>query len=42
MDRLCRNCKEYEYYDENFGFCWRYKNQAKHDDSCKTIKVMVE
>ena len=43
MEKLCRQCRDnWIRYDDNFGYCTHYKCQAKHDDSCKTIKVMVE
>ena len=41
MDRFCRKCKSYIAHDENFGYCIRYKCQARQDDTCKIILEMV-
>lgn len=38
---FCRRCKSYQAHDEFFGYCWKFKCQARHDDSCKTIKEMI-
>ena len=43
MELLCRQCRTWWIrYDDNFGYCNKYKCQAKHDDSCETIKLMVK
>ena len=41
LERFCRKCKYYYVYDENFGYCNRYKCQARHDDTCSVIKEMI-
>ena len=38
---FCRKCKEYIAHDEYFGYCKRYKCQARHDDTCEIIREMV-
>lgn len=41
MDKLCRKCKSYLRHDEYFGYCIKYNCQAKHDDNCKNILMVV-
>lgn len=40
-NRFCRRCWDWIRYDDNFGYCTRYKCQARHDESCKIIREMV-
>lgn len=39
--RFCRKCKSYVKHDEYFGYCIKYKCQARHDDTCTTILEVV-
>ena len=39
-NRFCRNCWDWIRYDDNFGYCTKYKCQARHDESCKIIREM--
>ena len=39
--RFCRRCSRYIRYDYNFGYCMKYRNQARHDDTCEIIKEML-
>lgn len=41
MDRFCRKCKEYKAHDDNFGYCFRYNTQARHNDTCKIVLEMM-
>lgn len=34
---FCRRCHSYHRYDDYFGYCNKYKCQARHDDTCKTV-----
>lgn len=35
--KKCYMCKKYLAHDSNFGYCKKYKTQAKSNDSCDTI-----
>ena len=39
--RFCRRCDFYHRYDDYFGYCMKYRNQARHDDTCEIIKEML-
>lgn len=37
MKLKCYKCKTYLAHDSNFGYCKKYKTQAKANDDCKTV-----
>lgn len=42
FERFCRKCQNYKEHDDNFGYCYKYDCQARHDDTCTIILEMVD
>lgn len=41
MLKKCYRCKLYLKHDSNFGYCKKYKCQARAMDDCKVIEDIV-
>ena len=40
--KKCMHCKEFQLFDNIFGFCKKYKQQALINENCKIIKEKVK
>lgn len=39
--KICFKCRSYLRHDSNFGYCKKYKCQARGTDNCDVIKEMA-
>lgn len=40
--KKCTQCKEFQLFDNMFGFCKKYKEQTLINENCKIIEEKVK